>query len=101
MLYCIHHPLGYDKPTIQELTQSVIHQYAAQWKDLGALLGLNDYDIANIASDYHNRCVGACREMLMLWLQDGASPTWGKLDDAIQSLMAVLSSNPSGRFVLM
>ena len=99
MLYCVHHPQGYDKPTIQELSQHVIHQFAAHWKDLGALLGLRDYEIANIASDYRYQCVDSCREMLMLWLQNDASPTWGKLDDTIHSLMAILSYNPSGRFV--
>ena len=90
---------GNDTPTIQELSQFVIHQYAAHWKDLGALLGLKDYEIANIASDYRNQCVDACREMLMLWLQNIASPTWGKLDDSIKSLMAILSSKPSSMFI--
>ena len=90
---------GNDKPTIKELSQFVIHQYAAHWKDLGALLGLKDYKIANIASDYRNQCVDACREMLRLWLQNIASPTWGKLDYSIKSLMAILSSNPSGRLI--
>ena len=52
---------GNEKPTIQELSQFVIHQYAAHWKDLGALLGLKDNEIANIASDYRNQCVDACR----------------------------------------
>ena len=35
----------------------------------------------------------------MLWLQVDRSPTWGKLDDAIRSLKADLSSNPSGMFI--
>ena len=90
---------GNAKPTIQELSRFVIHQYAAHWKDLGALLGLKDYKIANIASDYRNQCVDACREMLRLWLQSNASPTWGKLDDTIKSLMAILSSKQSGMFI--
>ena len=92
---------GNDKPTIQELSRFVIHQYAAHWKDLGALLGLKDYKIANIASDYRNQCVDACREMLRLWLQSNASPTWGKLDDTIKSLMAISSSKPRGSYFYM
>ena len=90
---------GNDKPTIQELSHCVIHQYAAQWKDLGAQLGLKDYEIANISSDYRNQCVEACREMLMLWLRNISSPTWGNLDDTIKSMMEILSSNPSGMFI--
>ena len=92
---------GNDKPTIQELSRFVIHQYATQWKDVGALLGLQDYKIANIASDYRNQCVDACREMLSLWLRSNASPTWGKLDDTIKSLMAISSSKPKGSYVYM
>ena len=43
----------------KELNQFIAnHQYVAQWKDLGALLGLNNYDITNIASDYHNQWRG-------------------------------------------
>ena len=65
---------------------NVIHQHAAQWETLGALLGLQDYDIANISRD-HNQAVDACRKMLMVWLRSIPSPTWGKLDDAIRAMM--------------
>ena len=83
---------------MQELSLHVIHQYASHWKDLGALLGLEDYHIANIAKDYHSHSVDACRKMLMLWLQHAPSPTWGKLADAIALLKMALASNPSGMF---
>ena len=84
---------------MQELSLHIIHQYASHWKDLGALLGLEDYHIANIAKDYPCDSVDACRKMLMLWLQHVPSPTWGKLDDAITSLKMVLASNPTGMFM--
>ena len=57
---------------------------------------MKDYDIANIAKDYRNRSVDACREMMILWLQTVPSPTWGKLDDAISLLMNTLTTKPYG-----
>ena len=57
---------------------------------------MKDYDIANIAKDYRNQSVDACREMMIMWLQTVPSPTWGKLDDAISSLMNTLTTKPYG-----
>ena len=74
------------KPKLSELTCTVINQHAAQWEDLGALLGLEDYDIANIAKDYRNQSIDACRQMLIKWLQIDTLATWGKLYDAIELL---------------
>ena len=90
---------GSDKPDLRELSLNVIRQYAAHWETLGALLGLKDYDIANISRDYPNRAVDACREMLMMWLQIIPSPTWGKLDDAIKSMMKASTSTPRGKHI--
>ena len=87
-----------DIPTFKEFSLNIIHQYAAHWEDLGALLELKPYKIAkiaNIARDHHNQFVDACREILMLWLQVDPSPTWGKLDAAIRSLVTTLASNLS------
>ena len=78
---------------------SVIHQHVEHWENLGILLGLQDYDIANIARDYP-KSVDACREMFTVWLQTVSSPTWGKLDDAINSLMTISTSRPTGKFLL-
>ena len=60
---------------------------------------MKDYDIANISRDYPNRAVDACREMLMMWLQIIPSPTWGKLDDAIKSMMMASMQTPKGKHI--
>ena len=41
----------------------------------------------------------ACREMLMMWLQIIPSPTWGKLDDAIKSMMMASMQTPKGKHI--
>ena len=72
-----------------ELYTNVVHQYTAQWEQLGLKLRLQHYDIDNISKDNtHNpdRSVTCCRTMLEKWLQIVPSPTWGKLDDVIVSL---------------
>ena len=89
---------GNDKPDLRDLYSNVIHQHAAHWENLGALLGLNNYDIANISRD-HNRAVDACREMLMMWLKDIPSPTWGTLDDAIRSMMKASAPSSRGKYL--
>ena len=61
---------------------------------------MKDYNIANIAQDYRNQSVDACREMMVMWLQTVSSPTWGKLDDAVSSLMKSLTAKPSGTYVI-
>ena len=83
---------------LKDLLLNVIDQYAAHWEDLGTLLGMEDSFIANIARDYHNQSVDSCREMLMMWLRVTPSPTWGKLDDAINSLKKILASKPRSMF---
>ena len=80
---------GDNVPTMGELYTNVVHQYAAEWEQLGLKLGLEDYHIANISKDNaHNpdRSVTCCRTVLEKWLQIVPSPTWGKLDDVIVSL---------------
>ena len=70
-----------------DLYSNVVHQYAAQWEQLGLKLGLQHYNIANISRDNaHRSVVTCCSTVLEKWLQIVPSPTWGKLYDAIKSL---------------
>ena len=86
MLYRI----GEEKPVLRDLLSNVVHQYAACWRKLGLELGLEDYEIKNIAISNdgrdHEKVQFCCREMLELWLKKISQPTWGKLVDAINSL---------------
>ena len=86
---------------LKDLLLNVISQYAAHWEELGTLLGVERCDIANISRDHPNRAVDACREMLIMWLRVIPSPTWGKLDDAINSLKKRLATKPSGMIIVL
>ena len=85
-------PPGDDRPGLGDLYINVIPQYAARWEALGAILGLNAYEIAVISKDYANHgSIEGCAAMLMKWLQKGDQPTWGKLNDAINLLQPSLT----------
>ena len=85
---------------MRDLHINVVHQYAAYWERLGLKLGLQGYDIANISKDnarISDQSVTCCAIMLEKWLQFVHSPTWGKLDDAIKSLLITpVSLGPKG-----
>ena len=89
---------GDDKPLFVDLLNNVVHQYAAQWEELGLKLGLPYYVIANISADHAflraGRLVGCCKAVLQEWLViRNPSCTWGKLDDVIKSLTTAVLSN--------
>ncbi|XP_065893263.1 uncharacterized protein [Dysidea avara] len=76
-----------DTPDWCDLHRNVVSQYAVHWKAIGAELGLEHYHISNISEDHCNRTEDGCAEMLKRWLDDGTSPTWGRLDDAISEVI--------------
>ena len=96
MLYFI----GEEKPVLGDLLLNVVDQYAAWWRELGLKLGLKDYEIENITMNndvrQYRQVQSCCRQMLELWLQKLSQPTWGKLEDAINSLPAKVLSGPKG-----
>ena len=78
--------IGDDKPGMRDLYENIVTQYAARWKELGSELGLKDYKIDNIQQNNarHPRHVEeCCKAVLLQWLKEIPSPSWGKLDDAI------------------
>ena len=93
--YVVLSHTGDDRPDIRDLNRHIVEQQAAQWERLGVELGLKDYHIANISKDNEhnpNRSVACCRAMLIQWLSETPSPTWGKLQNAIMRM----SDNSTG-----
>jgi len=84
---------------MQDLHLYVTEQYASQWERLGLLLGLQDYHIANISEDNKNnpnRSVTCCIAVLEKWLRTIPSPTWGKLENAINNLQSKVQRSDVG-----
>ena len=82
-----------DTPDWRDLHRNVVSQYAVHWEAIAAELGLEHYHIANISKDHHNRTEDGCAAMLKKWLNDGTSPTWGTLDDAINRVLTTTVSS--------
>ena len=79
---------GEDIPVLKDLLL-IIPEYAAYWRGIGTELELKDYHLDNIDLDnaYHPYRTTQCfRCVLEQWLKEISSPTWGKLDDAIQGI---------------
>ena len=95
-----NHPyIGNDRPTVKELNNHVVEQYAIHWRQLGAELGLKDFHIANITENNASRqlrLVEHCSsQMLQKWLEINPLATWGKLDDAVKNIKSSTTSPAS------
>ena len=74
---------------MSDLYTNVIPQYAYIWEQLGLKLGLEDHDISNTLKDNArspSQSEECCADMLKKWLRKIPSPTWGKLEDAINAM---------------
>ena len=79
---------GDDKPVLTDLIIAM-KPYAVHWEDIGLKLGLKYYENEIISHDHKNdlnRAETCCRAMLVKWLENAKSPSWGKLDDVISYL---------------
>ena len=73
------------------LVQHFIPHYAANWKDIGILLGLDSNTLNLINADHPTDDKSCCREMLEMWLKMDRVASWEKLFTATEST-AVSSS---------
>ena len=83
---CIY--TGKDKVDLASLYKHVV-PYITDWEDLGVHLGLKPYHLDCISRDNEytpNRTKNCCRAVLKKWLQLECSPTWGKLEDAVNTI---------------
>ena len=93
-----------DKPDLPSLLDRIVHgRYANHWDKLGLKLGLADYHINTISDNnkYNpNRVEDCCTAMLKQWLKEVASPTWGKLNDAIKEIEAPNFIPGTGTYII-
>ena len=84
--------VGDERPHPSDIVRQVIPNYATQWRELGVSLGTTSCHLDLIHADYPHRCVDRCRMMLMKWLRQDISATWGKLVDAIETISTTTSN---------
>ena len=79
---------GKDNVDLASLYKHVV-PITTNWEDLGVHLGLKPYHLDCISRDNEyspNRTKNCCRAVLKKWLELECSPTWGKLEDAVNAI---------------
>ena len=74
------------KPSLKDLYQYFIPQYARYWKDIGRKLGLHPTRLRTIESDHVIGVIQCCKVMLNDWLQIDPTASWSKLFAAIHDI---------------
>jgi len=93
---------GYDTPSLIDLYQFIVPRYADQWRNLGAALGMEEYQLEIISREYAQNPAACCRAMFsqrLIWMHHVLSIplTWGKLNDAITLIKKSLASNDNSQ----
>jgi len=71
-------------PQLKDLCQVAIPRYAANWKMLGTLLGVQNCYLSIIETD-DRLAVNCCRSMLATWIEMDKDATWDKFYDVLKS----------------
>ena len=72
-------------PTLKELTEQIVPDYATQWKLIGTLLGLSEGQLKIIEYDNRHSVTECCRTMLQKWLELDPKATWEKIINVMNS----------------
>ena len=72
-------------PSLRDLQQCFIPQYAAQWRMIGTQLSLPNATLDIIGNDNHYKAKECCNAMLNEWLQVDVTASWEKLFAVIES----------------
>ena len=79
------HTTATSTPLLKDLYQHITPNYAADWKVIGALLGLPREDLRIIEHDNYHKAVPCCNAILDKWLEVDPSASWEKLFKVIES----------------
>ena len=78
-------------PQMKDLCRHITPRYALKWKVIGILLGLPIEKLNKLEDDEMFKAEPCCTAMLIQWLKDDATASWGKLFNAIQSSATISS----------
>ena len=88
----MHTILGQDKPTLKDLEDHVVIEWAPQWKQFGRQLNVDQHLLSIIQHDCGNNCVDCCSRMLEAWLEQNThdNATWEVLINTLDKLPIIL-----------
>ena len=71
------------RPTIKDLCTYVLPSYAARWKKIGILLGIQLEQLNVIKLDNPGDTNGCCIDLFGKWLEGTYNVTWEKMFEAL------------------
>ena len=72
-------------PKLKDLYNLISPKYAAHWKVIGTLLGIEKGILDGIERNFPNKVEWCCNELLEKWLERDTTATWKKLSEVIYS----------------
>ena len=73
------------QPKLKDLYNLITPEYAAHWKVIGTLLGIERGIITGIEKNYPNNVSWCCNDLLGQWLERDTEATWKIIIQAIDS----------------
>ena len=73
------------QPKLKDLYNLITPEYAAHWKVIGTLLGIERGIITGIEKNYPNNVSWCCNDLLGKWLERDTEATWEIIIQAIDS----------------
>ena len=83
-------------PSLRDLQQCFIPQYAVQWRVIGTQLGLSTATLDIIEHDNHYKARQCCNAMLSKWLEVDTTASWEQLFTVIESPAVSCSAPDKG-----
>jgi len=80
--------VGKEKPTLKDINNDIVPQWAPQWRKLGVELNLKDHIMDIIEHDHPNDIETCCSEMLREWLDNTPTASWEDLNAAVDKLQS-------------
>ena len=91
----------HDTPLLKDLCNHITPQYAAQWREMGILLGLSWISLNIIEHDNPHDARRCCNTMLEKWLKEDTTASWEKLLTVINSPAMSGSASDKGDYVFI
>ena len=88
------------QPQLKDLYNLITPDYAAHWKVIGIVLGIEKGVLAGIERNFPNNVTWCCNELVEKWLERDTEASWKKIIEAIDSpAVAALVSTSTATFV--
>ena len=73
------------QPELKDLYNLITPEYAAHWKVIGTLLGIEKGILTGIERNFPNNVSWCCNDFLGIWLERNTEVTWKKIIQVIDS----------------